>query len=210
MPMSELELDRERVIQTLCAHYANDHLFTQELEVRFDSAYKAESRAELQRLVVSLPALPDTVPPPEPLHGMLFTGDTQLPERRHVVVMSELNKRGMWVPPRRTVVRAVMASVRFDLREARLAPGVTEFDVTVVMGEVKFLVPPGVAVECDGHAFMGVFDDQQSGSVDPQAPVVRITGMAVMGVVEVKTRLPRESALEAWRQRMLGRGTARS
>ena len=45
--MSELELDRERVIQTLCAHYANDHLSTQELEVRFDSAYKAESRAEL-------------------------------------------------------------------------------------------------------------------------------------------------------------------
>ena len=51
--MSSLELDRERAIQTLCAHYANDHLTTQELEARFDLAYKATSATELRALVAT-------------------------------------------------------------------------------------------------------------------------------------------------------------
>jgi len=201
--MSGFELDRERVIQSLCAHYASDHLSTQELEVRFDRAYKAQTMAELHALVAALPALPSSVAPPAPLYGVAGPGDTQEPERRHLVLMSELKKRGTWTPARVTRVRCVMGAAVFDLREAHLAPGVTEFDVSCVMGEVKFFVPPGVIVECEGNAIMGAFDDSHSHFGEPGAPRVRIKGMAFMGNVIVKTRLPGESALDAWRRRLL-------
>ena len=36
-----MEVDRERVIQALCSHYANDALTTQELEDRFAIANRA-------------------------------------------------------------------------------------------------------------------------------------------------------------------------
>jgi hypothetical protein len=63
-----------------------------------------------------------------------------------------------------------------------------------------------VVVECDGSAIMGAFDDQHTASDEDGAPRVRIKGMAVMASVEVKTRLPGERALAAWRRRALGSG----
>jgi hypothetical protein len=200
--MAEIERDRERVIQTLCAQYANDNLSTQELELRFERAYQATTSAELQGLVAGLPALPAS-------SLALPSANTPAPtqyappveqERRRLVIMSEYKAKGDWRPARRTVVKAVMGSVTFDLRTAVLAEGVTEFDIAAIMGEVKFIVPPWVRVEADGMAIMGSFDHQHSSSQDPHAPVIRITGAAIMGSVVVKTRLPGESALEAWRR----------
>lgn len=202
--MAEIELDRERVIQTLCAQYANDNLSTQELELRFDRAYQATTSAELQGLVAGLPMLPasalalPSVNTPAP--SMYAPPIEQ--ERRRLVIMSEYKAKGDWRPARRTVVKTVMGSVTFDLRTAVLAEGVTEFDISAIMGEVKFIVPPWVRVEADGMAIMGSFDHQHTSSQDPHAPVIRITGSAIMGSVVVKTRLPGESALEAWRRQI--------
>ena len=202
--MPSLELDREHTIQVLCAHYGNDHLTTQELEVRFVRAYQATSDAELRGLLAGLPTLapmPPTLGAPAPMYAVSAGPPPE--EKRHLVVMSELKKRGQWTPARSNSVRVIAGSATFDLREAMLARGDTNFDVSVVMGELKFIVPPGVRVEADGFAFMGEFDDQHSSpGVDAGAPVVRISGSAVMGSVTIKTRLPGETALKAWRRRL--------
>ena len=203
--MSSLELDRERAIQTLCAHYANDHLTTQELEARFDLAYKATSATELRALVATLPVLPPTVAAPTLAHdGPMFHAMVagQVPAEKHTLaLMSEVKKEGEWIPARRNVVRAIMGTVQLDLREALFAPGETEIDVSAFMGEVKIFVPPGIAVSCDGTAIMGEFREvHSSGSGDPNAPSLRVHGRAIMGSVSVKTRLPGESALAAWRR----------
>ena len=202
--MSSLELFREHTIQVLCAHYGSDHLTTQELEVRFERAYQATSDAELRGLLAGLPTLapmPPTLGAPAPMYAVSAGPPPE--EKRHLVVMSDLKKRGRWTPARINSVRVIAGSATFDLREAMLARGDTNFDVSVVMGEVKFIVPPGVRVEADGFAFMGEFDDQHSSpGVDAGAPVVRISGSAVMGSVTIKTRLPGETALKAWRRRL--------
>ena len=202
--MSTLELDRERTIQVLCAHYGNDHLTTQELELRFERAYRATTDAELRGLVAGLPALPTlglSTGTGSPLYALAATAPSQ--EKRHLVFMSELKKRGQWFPARTNSVRVIMGAATLDLREALFTHGETAFDVQVLMGEAKFIIPPGVRVEADGFAFMGAFDDQHSSEgADPAAPVVRITGSAVMGSVTIRTRLPGESALKAWRRRL--------
>jgi hypothetical protein len=210
--MPELELERERVIQTLCAQYANDNLTTQELEARFDLAYKAVNAADLEALLANLPALPppaatrSTRPIPSapistPLYSMAPAGGA-LSEKRTLAVMSEIKKVGEWVPARRNVVWAIMGSAELDLREALLSQGEIEIEATAIMGEVKVIVPPGLRISCDGLAIMGEFKEFHSaGGDDPGAPLVRIHGVALMGSVTVKTRLPGESSLAAWRRR---------
>lgn len=201
--MDTLDVDRERTIQQLCSHFANDNLTTQELELRFERVYKAQSAVELQGLVAGLPVLPATVAAPAGMFAVAPV-DAPPPEKRMLVLMSELKRRGEWTPARRNVIRIIMGSATIDLREAHLTPGaVTEFDVSAIMGELKVIVPPGLHVECDGMAIMGEFDDSTtSGDRSSDAPRVRITGSAIMGSVHVRTRLPGEGSLAAWKRQL--------
>jgi hypothetical protein len=202
--MSELEIDRERVIQTLCTQFAHDNLSTEELEARCETAYKAGTSAELRALVAGLPVIPPEEAGGTPLYGVAPSGRPEGDDKQHLVVMSNVKKKGQWTPARNNRVVAVMGSAKFDLREALLLHGETHFDLHVVMGEVELIVPPGLRIECDGWAFMGEFDDSHGeGLATANAPVIRVTGSVVMGAVRIKTRLPGESSLEAWRRRRL-------
>lgn len=211
--MSSLEVDREHVIQQLCAHYASDHLSTEELEARIDRAYRATSAAELAALVSQLPALASATVstrarearPPLPA-----TAEGELPrEKRSLALMSELVKHGEWIPARRNVVRAIMATVTLDLREALLSSGEIEFEITALMAEVVVIVPPGLRVACDGFAIMGEFREYHAtGADDPLAPLVRIHGSAVMATVTVEARFDGESRRDARRRRRLERREA--
>jgi hypothetical protein len=200
--MPSIEVDRERTIQALCAHYASDHLTTQELELRFEKAYKAHDAAELQTLLINLPALPPMVP--APFYSMApqrASGSVGTPEKRYLAVMSEVKKTGEWIVSPRTVATAIMGNIRLDLRDALLPGTDMEIEATAIMGEVRVIVPPGVRLECDGFAFMGEFASHHSGADTMNGPTLRIHGSSVMGSVGVETRLPGESKLEAWRRR---------
>ena len=202
--MSAIEVDRERVIQTLCAHFAHDNLNTQELELRFEHAYKAQTSAELGALVAGLPVLPPEALSPAPLYGVAPVGRPEPDEKRHLVLMSSVRKKGQWTPARLNKVTCVMGNAKFDLREALILNGETHFEIHVLMGEVELIVPPGLRVEVDGFAFMGEFDDAHSEELAaPDAPVIRVTGSVVMGAARIKTRLPGESGLQAWRRKMI-------
>lgn len=98
--------------------------------------------------------------------------------------------------------RVIMGGATIDLREANFDDPEVEIDLFVLMGEVKVIVPPWIRVEADGTALMGEFDQQHSSGMDANSPIVRLTGTTVMGSVVVKTRLPGESAIEAWRRRL--------
>jgi hypothetical protein len=202
--MSSLELDRERVIQSLCAHFASDHLTTQELEARLDGAYKAANTLELQALVSKLPALPGEVVAPS-LPAVTPRADALIGEvpsvKRSLAVMSEVVKAGEWIPARKNVVHAVMGTATIDLREALLSAGEIEFELNALMAEIKVIVPPGLRVACDGLAILAEFREYHSaGGYDPGAPLVRIHGVAVMGSVTVQTRLAGETGREARRR----------
>ena len=55
--------ERERVIQQLSDHFANDRLSLDELEARMDLAYKAATVTDLQRLTADLPTVAARVVP---------------------------------------------------------------------------------------------------------------------------------------------------
>lgn len=184
LPVRPIEQVRERVIEALSEHFARDHLSLDELETRMARVYSASTPQEVDALLEGLPAL--TVPAPAPTGTDLDTHAPKMRERL-VAIMSGIVRRGLWVIPRRVRVVAVMGGVELDLRQAQLPPGVTEIHAFVLMGGLSVAVPPGVRLETDGFAFMGGFEDRvDDAGVSRDAPVVRITGVAIMGGVDAK------------------------
>ena len=138
------------------------------------------------------------------MYAVAPLGRSEPDEKRHVAIMAAVKKKGQWTPARHNKVLCIMGNTKFDLREAIILHGETHFELSVLMGEVEFIIPPGLRVEADGFAFMGEFDDSHSeGLAEPDAPVIRVTGSVVMGAARIRTRLPGESALAAWRRRRL-------
>ena len=184
LPTRPIEQVRERVVEALSEHFARDHLTIDELETRMARVYSASTPQEVDALLDGLPAL--TTPAPRSAGVDL---DAPAPKLRENLwaIMSGIVRRGLWVIPRRLRVVAIMGGVELDLRQAALPPGVTEIHAFVLMGGLEVRVAPGVRLETDGFAFMGGFEDRvEDPSVARDAPVVRVTGVAIMGGVEAR------------------------
>ena len=185
-----LERERERIITLLSRHFANDGLSLDELETRLELAYKATSLAEVRTLASDLPGL-DSGAGPVPVRTA--PAPPQLARSRILAVMSSMVRRGVWVPPQSLHLDAVMAEARLDLREAQLAPGVTEIQVRAFWASVKIIVPPGVHVASEVTSVMAeVSDRTDHGTPPPGAPMIRVTGWACMSEVALRTRRPGE------------------
>ena len=193
-----LERARERTIQELCAHFAADHLDAAELETRLDQAHRATALTDFRVLVADLPVLAEA-----PVSGPLIARAPEVPARRTIVsIMGGTSRKGAWTPPRHLHVLAVMGGAELDFREARFGPGTTTVTIFAAMGGVEIIVPPGLQVESEGIAIMGGFEHHGGtlSAPDPSAPVLRIGGLALVGGVDVKMRLPGETARDAKRR----------
>ena len=97
---------------------------------------------------------------------------------------------------------AIMGGANLDLREARFPRGVIDIEVKAVMGGINIVVPPGLAVQMHGSAIFGGFQDINRAPVnpDPDAPLLRVRGLTMMGGVNVEMRLPGESERDARRR----------
>jgi DUF1707 SHOCT-like domain len=200
---------RQVTVDALCEHFANDVMPVEEFERRVDAAHRAQTVDELKELLRDLPGadLPAVAEPrsrPAPLPARRPAPPTRIPERDLVVaIMGGATRRGRWTPARRTVALSLMGGSQLDFREAALGQGVTELRVFAMMGGVEIIVPPGVHVDCRGLGIMGAFDHMADEDVGMDAPTLRVSGLALMGGVEVTVRNPGESARDARRRRRL-------
>jgi hypothetical protein len=203
---------RQMTVDALCEHFANDVMSVEEFEKRVEAAHKASTADELKALLQDLPgaAVPavrsaEAVPAPKPEYKV--TAAAHVKEREYMVaVLGGSRRKGGWSPARRNYAVAVMGGCELDFREARLGPGVTDLRVFAVWGGIDIIVPPGLNVESHGIGLLGGFDyvsDVEPG--DPNAPTLRISGLACMGGVEINVRYPGESARDARRRRRLER-----
>ena len=122
-------------------------------------------------------------------------------------VLGGAARKGSWIPPRHLWGVAFMGGVDLDFREARMGPGTIEISVFALMGGVTIIVPPDLQVESHGIGIMGGFEcsEEVMAGHDPDAPILRINGVAMMGGVDIKVREPGETALDAWRRRRSAR-----
>lgn len=186
LPLSER---RDRIVDALCRHYANDHLTLEEFERRLDLAHQARSAGELDALLDGLPATGTPAPTPA---ASWPDAATRLDRGNAIAILGGCIRKGRWTPPAHTFAFAAWGGVELDFREARLPPGITEVSAFTIMGGIEIVVPPGVVVESDGVAILGGFDQRHSApeTPSPDAPILRIRGLSFLGGVEIRVREP--------------------
>lgn len=175
---------RERAIAQLSDAFAHGVIDVDEFDARLTYAHRASTVADVESLVTDLAEERET--------------------EEIAAICGGVERGGGWVPPRRLRVRAVFGGIVLDLREAILAPGLTEIHVTATFGGVQLIVPPGLSVEVSGSAVLGGFAHLDRAPVrpDPERPLLRVYGRATLGGVSVETRLSGESERGAHLRRM--------
>jgi hypothetical protein len=192
---------RERAIQQLSDSFVADLLTVDQFEERLARVHGATTPAAVDALVADLAPLPAGAP--TTALAPLSVDPALAPAARRIrSILGNVERRGGWAVPAQMQVSATFGNVELDFRDARFTAGVTEIDARVVFGNLEIIVPPQLAVECDGSSILGNIESHGTGAVsDPERPLLRIHGFAVLGNVEVQTRLPGESERDAHRRR---------
>ncbi len=199
LPAVPLSRDaRQKAIDVLSEAFARDDIDVEEFEQRVELVELAKNMEHLRTILADLPAPP--VPTKHEVAARPTLRYDRISEHSLIVgIMGGGKRTGAWIPAKNNWAVGVMGGCDLDFREAQLGPGVTEIRAFAVMGGVSVVVPPDVRVECSGVGIMGGFDHKPTviSTADPEAPVIRVTGLACMGGVEVTVRHPGETARDA-------------
>ena len=182
--------------------YAQDVFDVDELERRLDLAHGAGSVAELDALVA------DLSPAASPSTALVVAGPTAIddparPDTKKVrVILSSVERRGRWSVPRQLDLRVLWGNAELDFRDASIGPGVTTIHVHVFMGNFEVVLPPNLGIDVDVSSFAGAVTERHRvpPDADPARPLIRIVGTVRFGNLEVTTRLPGETARDAYRR----------
>ena len=208
VPVPSLARAREQKINELSVHFANDDLSLEDLELRIEQVYKARSVAELESITADLRRAAAPAPAPAELpqsrRGRVtgaLTTTYQASGARLLSLMSSTRRVGRWVVPAKLDIVAIMSDTKLDLTHAAMPSGMMDFEVRAVMASLKLVVPPGVRVVVDTHSVMSNVRsraDEFDGDVPPSAvaPVIRLTGFALMADVQVVVRRREEPILD--------------
>jgi hypothetical protein len=193
------DADRHRVAELLREAAGDGRLELGELDERLGAAYAAKTYADLVPITADLPMAGRSGQPSPHFEG---TAGPVEHYQRSVAVMSSSVRRGEWDPGESYWALSLMGSVVLDLRQAVLTRPETVIHASSVMGSIDVLVDEHTRVIVDGVAIMGTFEqgrDKVEAQLRPDAPLVRVTGIAMMGSVTVRRKAqPGES-----RRRML-------
>lgn len=194
--MRASDAERERIAEVLREAVAEGRLRMEEFEQRLDAAYKARTHGELEPLVRDLPAHGGAAVAPvaggRPRAGSMARWSDRIgrpaTSRGAFAFWGGFGRRGHWTVSRVFTAFAMWGGGEIDLREASFEDGEVVIRCFAIMGGIQVTVPPELDVEVRGIGIMGGFGERakDDGVPAPDAPRVRITGLALMGGVGVE------------------------
>ena len=188
--------DRERVAKVLHDSMADGRLTVGELEERLDQVYAAKTFGDLEPITRDLPIGNETraVVMPQPAASPVNRVGGRGTSSNAIAIMSGTDRKGVWTVPPTFTSFAMMGGVEIDLTDASFEDAETTIQAFALMGGIDIYVPEDITVQVNGTGFMGAFENrvQDQGQPRPGAALVKITGLAMMGGVEVKRRKPRK------------------
>lgn len=189
---------REQVLEQLSDAFAKDELGLDEFEARVDGAYQAATEEGLQVLVKDLSPAAFAAPTSSGATTALAVPGERV--KRVTAILGNVERRGRFRVTSGYQVLSLMGNVELDLRDALLPDGLTVIHVRAVLGNIEITVPPTLPIECEGTGILASFAElnRMPAEGNPNGPVLRIVGSAVLGNVEIRT-LPRGLALPGQR-----------
>ncbi|MDX2356163.1 DUF1707 domain-containing protein [Dietzia sp. PP-33] len=194
--------EREATARFLQEAFSEGRLTLAEFDERSTRAYAALFQSDLAELTRDLsPARRGFEVSPAAHHDAApahrVTGGTG--PSTSLAIMGGCERRGVWTLPADHTAVAVMGGVEIDLREVTLQSHVSTIRAFAVWGGIEILVPDDIELVVEGLGLMGGFGEESGRwKSDPRpvrqapagAPVVRVTGLALMGGVGIR-RVPR-------------------
>jgi len=187
------DADRDRAASVLAAALAEGRLTADEHAERLDAIYASKTHAEILPVVRDLPGATAALQ----VHGseLQHAGSSQSPDRpsrptRMVAVFSNASRRGLWRVPSAIAAVSVFGHADLDLREAMLPGKEVRIRAVSVLGDVLITVPPEMHVIDDGWALLGgrELPPDSPESASPDAPVLRISGVSILGLATVRRK----------------------
>jgi hypothetical protein len=187
-PPASLLDAREWTIDRLSQAFSRNELDLEQYEHRVDLAFTCRTPEELVRVLGDLTPAEALVSASGP-GGTVVRASPAVERPRLALAVFGNVERGLSALPARSRAIAVFGNVELDLRHAVLDPGLAELHVRALFGNVQVTVPPNLAVQCEGIGVFGSFESMARLPVDATAePVLRITGAAIFGNVELHTK----------------------
>lgn len=195
--------DRHRVAEVLREAAGAGRIDYEELDQRLDATWAAKVYGDLVPIVVDLPegagnlpmapARATAAPRPPGVHHEV--APSVRASNAAIAVMSGAVRSGVWEVGSSFTALAVMGGVEIDLREAVFTSTEVVIHANAVMGGIEIAVNAGTRVIEQGVGIMGAYvvTDKVPPILSPDAPVVRVKGIALMGGVEiVRKQMPGE------------------
>jgi DUF1707 SHOCT-like domain/Cell wall-active antibiotics response LiaF, C-terminal len=118
------------------------------------------------------------------------------PRRSVAAAFARERRDGRWVVPEVFPVTAFFGNVVLDLREAVLQKQRITIHATAVAGQIRLIIPAGIAVEMVGQSFLGTRSVRSrtaaNAPAEPVTAVIEVRTLTVGGSVKVLTvRRPR-------------------
>jgi len=168
------DADRDLVITLLSEAAADGRLSMSEHAERSERALAARTLGDLTRLTADL-ALPSGQP-------------IKLYKRRSVMAAFARERReGRWVVPDVLPVTAFFGNVVLDLRDAVFASQRVTVYATAVAGQIRLIVPAGVAVEMAGRSVLGVRTVRDRAASADASVVLDVRTLTLGGAVKAVT-----------------------
>lgn len=172
--------ERDETVQRLQVAFAEGRLDDGEFDHRMRSALAARTHADLGELVADLPA------PTAPIVPRPSAPATAPKPGRHAVAYKNgIRHAGRWRVPGTFRALVYKGSGVFDLRAAELTEPVTTILAVAYKSDIEIIVPPGLRVEVSG--FGATRDEEWTGDLAPDAPIVHVRALAYKGIVETRT-----------------------
>jgi len=182
------DADRDTAAAVINNAMAEGRLTPEEHSDRLDAIYSAKTHAELVPLLADLPGHSAALVPSTATHSAEMVRSKG--GGRIIAIFGGASRKGVWHAEPVINVLTVFGGAELDFRDAVLPGKEVTLRATCVLGGVEITVPPEMRVVDNGIAILGA--REIAGNVDesasPDAPVLRIEGVCVLGAVEVKRK----------------------
>jgi len=199
------DADREKVANVLREAAGDGRLTMDELDERLDSVYAAKTYAELEPITHDLPGTGASYAPAvSAASGGSVRRYGGEPSSHHgVAILGGFSRKGKWAVPRVFNAFTLLGGAELDMRDATFTEQTVTLHVTAILGGVEITVPEDATVRVNGVGILGAFEDSSSGAGTAGGPTIIVSGVAVLGGVEVRRRPPTADKIDRRRAREL-------